>query len=184
MQIIPSNFIGDFKFADNIHYNLNALKIIYDRCVKEGEEKHIRKVLVVQIVSILEVVLHDFFMRAVNNTVEGIPEVAQEFLDGIREKPDGRKRPSPQIDFVKKHGIFDGLGSEIYAQMHELRQLRNRIHIQNEKADFEPDDRVTFSEERLRLAEFTLAAVMSHLSKRYPRKIDTSLYVEDFCLPW
>lgn len=70
-----------------------------------------------------------------------------------------------------------------YDRLDDLRRLRNRVHIQNVKKDFEPDDYDAFNEERKRLAERALEKTLRTMSAKYSRG-DNYHYVADFELPW
>jgi hypothetical protein len=67
--------------------------------------------------------------------------------------------------------------------MDNLRKLRNRIHIQNTRYDFEPDEAQAFNEERKVLAEKVLEKTLKTMTEKYPRDERYS-YVDGFLLPW
>ena len=48
----------------------------------------------------------------------------------------------------RKHDFFELADTAFYDDLDQLRRLRNRIHIQNVKNDFEPDDANAFTEGR------------------------------------
>lgn len=60
--------------------------------------------------------------------------------------------------------------------------MRNRVHIQNTKGYFEPDDDVAFNDARLTLSERALELVMRTMAKKYARPQHN--FVQDFELPW
>lgn len=182
-QDIEANFIGKFKVGDNIHYNLDALSIIYDAYEEENNQQYLRKLIIVQIGSILDAILYDFFFRAVAHKIERIPDVPDALIEEIQDNPRRADKFNNYITFTQRHNIFDELGGDIYDQLHELRKLRNRIHIQNEKNHFEPDDERAFTPERKILAEDVLEKVMRLLSANHPRRLRHN-HVGRFALPW
>jgi hypothetical protein len=87
------------------------------------------------------------------------------------------------IASAKKHDFFDLRDTSFYEKLDELRRLRNRVHIQNKKADFEPDDANAFSEARRVLAERVLEKTLRTMLQKYDRGPQFN-FVEDFSLPW
>src|SRR5262249_16202573 len=71
-----------------------------------------------------------------------------------------------------------------YDVLDELRRLRNRIHIQNTKNDFEADEYNAFTIARKTKAEQALEKTMKTLAANHPRPVHTQGYVPDFSLPW
>ncbi|MCK0070858.1 hypothetical protein [Kordiimonas laminariae] len=179
---IEANFLGIFKIGDNIQYNLDALELLYDLYNDVDKQLYLRKLIIVQIGSLLDAVLYDFFFRAVNHTIEGIDNVPQDLIDEIQDNPRRADKLDKYIRFSQDHGVFDGLGPDIYDEMNELRKLRNRIHIQNERRDFEADDSEAFSERRKELAERVLSGVMQTLSDNHARHVENHNGI--FVLPW
>jgi hypothetical protein len=64
-----------------------------------------------------------------------------------------------------------------------LRRLRNRIHIQNSKGHFEPDEFSAFTESRKIKAEKVLERTIKTMAQKYDRGAEYK-YVSDFELPW
>lgn len=61
-NIIDAGFIGDFKLGDNINYNLKILKFLYDKD-KEENSRLLNKPVTIVIISIIEGLLRDFFLK-------------------------------------------------------------------------------------------------------------------------
>lgn len=57
MTDIEANFIGIFKVGDNIQYNLRALSHIYELYNDRQKQPYLRKIIIIQIGSILDAVL-------------------------------------------------------------------------------------------------------------------------------
>jgi hypothetical protein len=60
------------------------------------------------------------------------------------------------IASATKHDLFNLADSGFYQQLDELRRLRNRIHIQNTRNDFERNEYDAFNDDRKALAEKAL----------------------------
>ncbi|MER9683492.1 hypothetical protein NKJ23_30050 [Mesorhizobium sp. M0184] len=178
---ISSRFIGDFKLGDNIVFNLKVLKALYDyRAVGNPQQRvYLLKPMIITNVSIIDAVLHDFYFRVRNHTREGVANLAE----AIIAKLQGMVRIDKLELYIAQAQTNDLFGEpgEFYEQLHDLRKLRNRVHIQNEKRHFDPDDRHAFSEARLLQSEQALEKVLSTMAAKHSRKHD---HVEDFELPW
>ncbi|HMJ24352.1 MAG TPA: hypothetical protein VK475_00910 [Pyrinomonadaceae bacterium] len=182
MVTINSNFIGNFKLGDNICFNLAVLKTLYDfRAAGNAlQRRHLQKPIIVMNVSIIEAVLYDFHLRVKTFTSEGVANLQATVIDYIRgKKIDELER---YIASAKKHDLFDEGDSGFYDALDELRKIRNRLHIQNTKKHFEPDDSTAFSDARLKLSEQAVEHVIRRMARKYPRPQHN--FVKDFVLPW
>lgn len=182
MVTINSSFMGDFKLGDNICYNLKVLRTLYHlrRLGDARQRLHLRKPIIVLNVSIIEAVLYDFHKRIRTFTYEGVANLSANAIAYIQGKRiDELER---YIASAKKHDFFDQGQTDFYDALDELRKIRNRVHIQNTKQHFEPDDHAAFSEPRLTLSERCLELVMRTMAKKYARPKHN--FVADFELPW
>src|SRR5262245_2926658 len=182
MVTINSSFIGNFKLGDNICFNLKILKTLYEYRAAANAQKrlHLRKPIILLNVSVIEAVLHDFHGRVRTHTLEGVANLSDAVIAIIR----GKKIDELEkyIASAKRHDFFDQSDTSFYETLDDLRKLRNRVHIQNTKHHFEPDDPVAFSEGRLVLSERVLELVMRTMAKKFARPNHN--FVEDFTLPW
>lgn len=182
MFTVKSHFIGSFKVGDNICYNLGILKVLYSYfdVSEESEQKLLCKPIIISLVSISEAVIYDLHYRAQHFTKEGLAGVPDRVLKHIR----GAKLTDYEkhIASSRKHMLL-GKNLKLYERLDELRKLRNRIHIQNSKGHFEPDEVNAFSLRRKRQAEKTTQYVLSYCSEKYPRPKGCD-HVQDFELPW
>jgi hypothetical protein len=88
------------------------------------------------------------------------------------------------ISSAKKHSLLGPPTESIYDDLEQLRKLRNRIHIQNEKNHFEANDSQAFSMDRQVNAEKTLESLLKTTSAKHPRQVNAQGHVSDFQLPW
>ena len=184
MVTVSARFMGSFKLGDNIHHNLDILTYMYERLDDENDTDAslLRKPIIVLIASVAEAVLHDLHMRMKTHTIEGVRGVANSVLTYVRGKQIDKF--DTYIVSARKHSLLGPPSEKIYSDLEELRKLRNRIHIQNEKGHFEPDDSRAFNAERQATAERTLESLMKHISDKHPRAEGAQGYVGDFQLPW
>ena len=183
MFVVSSNFIGKFKLGDNINHNLEILSLLYRQFdqASDYDKRLLCKPIILTIVSIIEAVLHDFHFRIQNNTFEGVRNIAETVADYVRGKH--LDELEKYITSAKKHDFFGVGSSNVYTVLDELRRLRNRIHIQNAKNDFYPDEYNAFSETRKRQAERVLEKTIKTMATKYARGPEYK-YVRDFELPW
>ena len=182
MITISSNFIGSFKLGDNIVYNLEILSEFYSNQNSGNvrQQKLMRKPIIVLIASIAEAILFDLYLRIENFTREGVPNIPEAVLEEIRTKT--LDQFAKYIDNSKSKNLLVGC-PDIYDNLHTLRMLRNRIHIQNSKNHFEPDDEAAFTSDRQNTAEITLECLMKIMERDYTRS-GVGSFVDDFVLPW
>jgi hypothetical protein len=181
MFTVSSTFIGDFKLGDNIAYNLKILGTLYDLRANASEEQKeaLRKPIVVLNVSVIDAVLHDFYQKVRLLTREGVKNIPFAVLVALRSAKRLDKLDL-YIDQARKHNLF-AEPPAFYDQLDELRKLRNRVHIQNERRNFEPDDYIAFSEERLVLSEHAVEKVLVKMARDHARNHN---HVVDFMVPW
>lgn len=181
MFTISSSFIGSFKLGDNINHNLDVLALLYRHyeAAPPDERRLLCKPIILLLVSIIEAVLHDFHGRIKLFTIEGVKNLPGEVVAHIRfGKIDELGK---YIASARKHDFFDLADTKFYDRLDELRRLRNRVHIQNTKNDFEPDDINAFNADRKRLAERALEKTLRTMAVKFARPHD---HVRDFELPW
>ena len=184
MFTINADFIGNFKLGDNINYNLDILNYSYKRLADpDDEDSHLlRKPIIITIASICEAILHDLHFRMKNYTQEGVMGLSEKFLSIIRLKIIDQFET--YIASAKKNKLLGTKSSDIYKNLDELRKLRNRIHIQNQKNEFELDEDKAFNISRQVTAEKTLEELIKIISSNHPRPSHIKSYVNDFVLPW
>lgn len=181
---IESNFIGNFKTGDNINYNLKVLKLLYKYYQEPNsyERRLLCKPIILIIVSITEALLQDFHMRVKTHSMEGVRNVALKVIEYIKGKHIDVLET--YINSAKKHDFFKMADTPFYDSLHELRKLRNRIHIQNERKNTPSNESEAFREDKKILAEKVLEKMMKIMSAEYHRNLSTIGYVDDFELPW
>ena len=181
---VKSDFIGDFKLGDNLNHNLRILSSLYSaqQEAAEDEREILCKPIIVFLASICEAVLGDLHMRIREFTQEGVSNVDKAVCDHVRAKKIDEF--GKYIDSVKKHGFFGSTEEGLYDALHTLRKLRNRIHIQNDKNNFERDEYEVYTLGRQEEAEQAVEKVFRLMEEKYSRSGYPIGYVDDFVLPW
>jgi hypothetical protein len=179
VETIRCNFIGDFKVGDNIVANGRALC----RLSATNEGNTFNKLMVVQAGSIVEASLDQIFYRAKTYTREGVPNIPADDLEKIREnKPERFYRI---IEAMKTHKLLDALGGTIYDDLHRLRKLRNRVHIQfdDEPEELGRDDHHAFSDKEVAWSLSLCIRVLKHLGERFPRPEALGVFAHEVSIP-
>lgn len=166
MFTVSAGFIGDFKLGDNINHNLRILAYFY-QCQADPHNTEVmwllRKPIIIILGSICEAVLYDFHLRMRTYTNEGVLGITNSALSYVRGKR--LDKFEQYIISAKKHSLLGHPTESIYDDLDLLRKLRNRVHIQNEKHDFEPNDSQAFSKDRQISSERTLEILIKQYQK-------------------
>lgn len=183
---VSSAFIGNFKIGDNIHYNLQVLKTLYacNDDLSPSQRRFLDKPITVTLVSICEALIFDLIERSKFFTQEGVTGLSAEAIDRLRQAKAWNL--DKKLDLVKELDLLKTKDSDVYVQLEKLAKLRNRIHIQNEKKNFESDEAKAFTYGRRLKAEKMVELLMMRFGELYPRPIHIvkSQFVDDFELPW
>ncbi|MFA5792173.1 MAG: hypothetical protein WC884_04035 [Candidatus Paceibacterota bacterium] len=182
---IKNDFIGEFKIGDNINHNLRILSLLYNyfSVATEQEKLLLCKPITLILASIIEAILFDFHKRIKTFTLEGVPSL----LDSVVEYVKGNKidRLGKYIKCAKDHDFFEMKDTKFYDFLYEIKNVRNRIHIQDEKKDLESDEYQVFTEKRKIIAEMLVEKIIKVMNEKHQRKnVKVTEYVDDFELPW
>ena len=142
----------------------------------------VRKPLIILLASISEAILHDLHMRMKTYTTEGVSGIAVTVLSYVRSKKISMFEK--YISSARKHTLLGAASDPIYNDLDDLRKLRNRIHLQNDKNHFEANDSDAFSLRRLVQAERALETLVKTVSNNHPRSAPATGHVDDFHFPW
>lgn len=181
---IKSNFICLFKIGDNINHNLKVLALLYktESSLPDETKTLLYKPIIITVASICEAILYDFHVRIKHNTKEGVKNLASNIIDRIRTK--NIDEFEKYIASAKKNELFEKNDSTFYDELDDLRKLRNRVHIQNRKRHFEPDESTAFNRKRKIMSEKILERILKQMVDKYSRPNSVTGYVDDFEIPW
>ena len=176
-EVIPSNFVGDFKVGDNLV--LNAALLCELAAVNDAGR--FNKLIVVQLGSLVEAALAQIIYRAQNFSREGVPKI----LEADRLEIEGKKieKFKSIIEVLRKYKVLDSLGNNIYDELDKLRKYRNKVHIQDDVEGLARDENVLFSDQ-IRTWAFRLTVkVLRYLSERLARPKELHQYVSPLLIP-
>lgn len=179
VENIVCRFIGDFEVADNIVSNAKALSEL-DAANKGGV---LNKLMVIQVGSIVEASLAQIIYRAQHYNKEGVPDITEEDRQAIASMT--VEKFNNIIQTMKKYKILDGLGGDIYDQLHKLRKYRNKVHIQDDIdiAGTPRSETAAFSVQIVNWAFELTIRVLKHLNEKYPRPEHIEQYAREISLP-
>lgn len=165
IETITCQFIGDFKVGDNLVRNADALC----KLSAANENGVFNKLMVIQAGAIVEASLHEIIYRAQNFTREGVPNISKEDREELATKT--VELFNNIINIMQKYKILDGLGKDIYDDLHKLRRFRNKVHIQTDLdiKGVSRDEDKAFSKEVVDWALVFAVRVLRHLNEKFSR---------------
>lgn len=169
---------------DNVNYNFEVLELLYKAKTENTRNPRFNKPIIITLVSMMECMLYDFLIRIRTHSSDRIPNMGYGIIAFFRSSKDSDelKVIIPQI---QQQNILRALPADtIYADLEELRKIRNRIHIQNKYSILERDESGVFNSNRLKLAEKSFERVCEVLCNVYPRGGNQPLLMSDFPRPW
>jgi hypothetical protein len=91
----------------------------------------------------------------------------------------------PIIAHLKKHNYLQEIaGGNLYANLGNLRKVRNRIHIQNRNYQLDRDEYKIWTDSNLNLAGGCLERICKVLCSTYPRPGKSIISFKTFPRPW
>ena len=176
---LNSGFVGRFSVGDNIVYNAAILC----KLAEANTDCLLNKMIVIQVGSILEAALSEIIFRAKSYTVEGVPNISKD--DQLKIQGKIVDKFNTIIDVLKGHNVLDGLDADIYRKLHNLRRLRNKIHIQSSIniEDISNKEWKAFSQTLAGRAMVLNLNVLTHLNSEFPRPEHIRGNVPPFCVP-
>lgn len=176
---ISSNFVGDFKVGDNLVFNADLLC----KLAEANARSAFNKPIVVQVGAILEAALSQIIFRAKNFNREGVPNISEP--DRLEIEGKQIDKFNSVIDVLKKYKVLDGLGPDVYGDLHKLRKYRNKVHIQEDIGieGVSRDDEVAFSNDIRKWALALNAKVLKFLGEKLARPEHLEGYVKPILVP-
>jgi hypothetical protein len=166
-------FIWSFKVYDNVKYNFRILVTLYE-CKQDSSvtkaKYYLNKPLIIIHVSIIEALLHDFYIRLFQSTNHFPSSIPMEKRKIIQAEFKAKNLSMDQlIKCFNKYELLGSKSSAIYPALRSLNRLRNRIHILNWYANFERDEHSVFTNNRLATTEKLTSYIINYISNNYAR---------------
>lgn len=175
---VATLFIGNLKLGDNICYNMGVVTKLY----KTADARELLiKPKFVQNVSIIEALMIDFVRRVKMHTREFqyFDEKTRVALRNLKSDQQGWNFKESINKF--RHYNLLGRNENLYQNLLELRELRNRIHIQNTHGGQNESD--VWTRRELERSEVCTEFVLKYLSQNFPRPL-TNDFVGGLTMPW
>jgi hypothetical protein len=128
----------DFKRMDNVNYNFEITEKLIESAVKNKDKQYYYKPIYLLLAAIIECTLYDFLKKINEHRYEQVPTLTQKEISAIQDM----KVPNKLNCFnkiCKKYRLL-GAGEDIYDQLTNTAEIRNRIHIQNGKGHLPKDE--------------------------------------------
>ena len=86
---------------------------------------------------------------------------------------------------MKARKLLDGIGGTIYDDLHRLRKLRNRVHIQfdDQPEKMGRDDHDVFNDKEVAWSLALCITVLKYLGKQFPRPKDLGVFAHEISIP-
>ncbi|HMP67238.1 MAG TPA: hypothetical protein PKA60_00610 [Candidatus Paceibacterota bacterium] len=180
----PSGFFCKFKTHDNIQFNLEILRNLYwiSSKLKDRKKKLLFKPVFLITTSIIEAILHDFYLRIYSNVYEGVKNLENHILEEIRSKKIDEF--AKYISVAKKYDFFELKETNFYEALEHLRKIRNRIHIQNSKQYKPKNENIIYDDQLIVLSEKCLEKIIKVMYQKYNRTESLHRYQKELSLPW
>ena len=178
-KMLVCSFIGSFKVGDNLVYNA----LILCDLVRRNETGLLNKPIVLQSGAIIETALQQIIFRAQHFNREGVPNISEDDRQEIESKK--IERFAVILAVMKKYGILDSMGEDIYEELDELRKVRNKIHIQDflEFPKYSNDEHRVFTASLRDWALALLERVLVGLNANFPRPIGLEHFATRLTIP-
>ncbi len=177
-------FFWDFKRMDNVNYNFEIVEVLYQAKKRDNNDSRYNKPITLLLIAMIECMLYDFVTRVRGRTTDPLPNVTTQVISFFRDKreADELKILIPQVE--KQNLLRAAVNDTIYADLENLRQVRNRIHIQNKHRVLHRDESHVFTAVTLQCAERCFERVCETLCNVYPRWNSQPLPMKEFPRPW
>lgn len=177
-------FFWDFKKMDNVNYNFRIIENLYLAKKASHNPHYFNKPIIILIMAIIECSLYDFIRRINQYRNDSFPNITQSIVAHIRgaNETDELKILIPRIK--SQNLLRVPVGDTLYDDLEHLRQVRNRIHIQNKYNVLNKDEYAVFTDNDLAKSQECFKRVCEVLCNVYPRWQNQPIPMSDFPQPW
>ncbi len=180
-------FIWSFKHGDNIMYNFEILKALFETAKINEKNDILNKPITITIVSIIEAILVDFIYRlygATNHLSVGLDYIKVKSIKKEIESKKVKKRDkesgsiyysikkynySDIIKIMSKYELFGNKNDIIYDSLKEFGNMRNRVHIENYYNNLEDREEKVFTSARVEKLEEILFELWKMMINKHQR---------------
>jgi hypothetical protein len=173
----------NFKRMDNTNYNFEIICCLIEGSLNSKTKHLYYKPIFISMMSIVECVLYDFLCRIQGQVHEGINlnRIEIEKIKNI-DLPTKLKN---YTDICRKHNLL-GKGDDIYDEIIRFSEMRNRVHIQNQKQTKPFDESKLWSADEVKSCGHLIKNIFELLCMNQPRPEGFHSYpdLNLFPTPW
>lgn len=177
-------FFWSFKRMDNVNYNFAIIEVLYAAKKTNNNDPRFNKPIIILIMSIIECALYDFVSRIHQYRSDSFPNIPKTIVSFFRSssETDELRTLIPRIQ--SQNLLRVSPTDTLYSDLEYLREVRNRVHIQNKYFMKPADEYRVFTEAELLCAQQCLEKVFNSLCNVYPRWRSQPISMSDFPRPW
>lgn len=125
--------------------------------------------------------LLDLRLDGENFNREGVPSIPE--ADRLKIEDEKADTFFQVINVLQDYKVLDGLGADIYTELHKLRNYRNKVHIQKKFKDVPDDERDAFTDQIRDWALALNVRVLKHLNAKFARPKGLDQFARDVDFP-
>lgn len=169
---------------DNVNYNFEIVELLYSAKKANGNNKRFNKPILILLMAIIECAIYDFVCRINQHRYDSFPNITKSVISHFRNSKDSDEL-KVLIPRMRSQNLFLATPTDtIYSDLEHLRNVRNRLHIQNKYNTLAPDENRVFRDKELELAQECLEKVFDTFCNVYPRWNNQPISMQDFPRPW
>jgi preprotein translocase subunit SecA len=177
-------FFWSFTRKNNVNYNFEVVQALFFASKNQKDKKLFYKPIYILLMSIIECTLYDFLRRIREHRSENIVKLNKSDVKIIKDKKLENKLMK-MVNICEKHQLL-GMDSQIYFDLKTLADLRNRVHIQNEKLKDPQDEKKLWTLKLVGTAGELFKYLYRYIGVNYPRpeRFHSSPNFDVFPAPW
>lgn len=158
----------DFKRMDNVNYNFNIAERLINCALKSDDKNCFYKPIYLILAAIIECTLYDFLKKINEHRYEQVPNLTPKEIQAIQNMTKVPNKLKCFNDICKKHQLL-GASNSMYDNINTTSEIRNRIHIQNEKRSHPKDESDLWSDAIVISCGQLLKDIFTIMCNQYPR---------------
>ena len=174
-----------FERKNNVVYNFGIISTLINSVQSSQNKAHFYKPIFIIMMGIIECVLYDFLCRVQEHRYEEVNLSSVE-ISNIQDI-DLPKKLKNYTDICNSYDLLSRDGSkDIYKKIEELIEIRNRVHIQNQKQYVPPKEWELWSKDIVIKCGRLIQEILVYLCQNIPRpdSFHSNPDIHNFPTPW
>ncbi|KTD13985.1 Uncharacterised protein [Legionella israelensis] len=170
---------------DNVNYNFKIIEKLVNSAIEGTDKRYYCKPIYLLLAAIIECTLYDFLKKINEHRYEQVPNLTKKEVKAIQDMKKVPNKLNCFNNICKKHS-FLGEDEAIYDQINEAAEIRNRIHIQNEKGHSPMDESDLWEINTIKKCGQLLKDIFVIMCEKYPRPdgFHDNPTLDEFPEPW